>query len=64
MDAGLRRDINGCISDLSDISRQLNSAADELERAMQGFGDLAMAARMRRYAKKYSKAADRLSRVR
>ena len=31
---------------------------------MQGFGDLAMAARMRRYAKKYSKAADRLSRVR
>ncbi|MBQ8646961.1 MAG: hypothetical protein IJ484_02330 [Oscillospiraceae bacterium] len=64
MDAGLRRDINGCISDLRAISRQLNSAADELERAMDGFGSLAMAARMRRYAQKYTKAADKLSRVR
>ena len=63
MDKSLQNEIESCINDMRTVSRMLKMAAEELENALSGFGTLDLCERMRRYAKAYERAANKLENI-
>ena len=64
MDADLRRELDQCIDDVRAVANLLTEAANQLEGAVQGLGQLKMAEDLRHYSRKYIDVANRLNRVR
>lgn len=64
MDADLHREIESCLNELRAAANLLTEAADRMDAAVQGTGELRISGDMRHYASRYAQAADRLRRVR
>lgn len=63
MDASLRREIDSCIRELRELSRQLDTISDDVTKSIKGINTKKYTNAIQSSAKKYRRAADKLSKI-
>lgn len=63
MDRSLRNEINGCITELNAIIRQLNSISNDVTNNISGMNTAKYTRGLEKSAEKYQKAANKLSKI-